>query len=119
MTKNIEGRLEEVERKLAVMEERRRNLIPPALENNPNVQVVLQDGLKALTARLKEQAEAKQFDKAATRFTNAKAECLRELEETARAGSARRRRSPQPSNTMSAPASHRQVTRSARRPKST
>ena len=59
------------------------------VDENPIRAAILQDGLKALTARLKEQAEAKQFDKAATRFTNAKAECLRELEETARAGEQR------------------------------
>jgi molecular chaperone GrpE (heat shock protein) len=83
---DIENRLAAVEDRLALIEERRRNLVPAALENNPNVQMVLQDSMKALTARLKQQAAANDWSKETARFNEAKARCARELEETVRAG---------------------------------
>ena len=82
----IEGRLEEVERKLALMEEHRRQLIPAHLASDPNVKVVLKDALQNLTSRLTLAASAKTMDEATTRFTEAKEQCRQQFEATAKAG---------------------------------
>ena len=85
----IESRLEEVERKLAVMEEHRRQLIPAHLASDPNVKVVLKDALQNLTSRLTLAASAKTMDEATTRFTEAKEQCRQQFEATAKAGEQR------------------------------
>ena len=85
----IDSRLEEVERKLALMEEHRRQLIPAHLTSDPNVKVVLKDALKNLTSRLTLAASAKTMDEATTRFTEAKEQCRQQFEATAKAGEQR------------------------------
>src|SRR3989442_4028167 len=89
MNKNIESRLEELERKLALMEEHRRQLIPAHLASDPNVKVVLKDALQNLTSRLTLAASAKTMDEATTRFTEAKEQCRQQFEATAKAGEQR------------------------------
>src|SRR5437016_14457820 len=89
MTKNVESRLEELERKLALMEEHRRQLIPAHLASDPNVKVVLKDALQNLTSRLTLAASAKTMDEATTRFTEAKEQCRQQVEAKAKAGEQR------------------------------
>jgi hypothetical protein len=82
----LEKRIARLESRMQLMEDRRKALIPPELEDNPNVKIVLRDSLDGFTAKLKAFAEQKGVDEAQTRFTAAKAEAAQELERIAKEG---------------------------------
>jgi hypothetical protein len=82
----LEKRIARLEARVQFMEDRRKALIPPELENDPNVKLVLRDSLDGFTAKLKAFAEQKGVDEAQTRFTAAKAEAAHELERIAKEG---------------------------------
>lgn len=83
---DIEKRLATLEAKFAEMEARRARLVPPELDNNPNVNLVLKDSLDGFTAKLKSFAAQKGLDEAQTRFNAARDEAYRELERLAKEG---------------------------------
>jgi len=82
----VEQRLAALETKVALIEERRRKLVPVELDNNPSIGLVLRDSLDGFTAKLKSFAAQKGLDEAQTRFTLAKDEARRELERVAKEG---------------------------------
>jgi hypothetical protein len=82
----MEKRIARLEARVQFMEDRRKALIPPELENDPNVKLVLRDSLDGFTAKLKAFAAQKGLDEAQTRFTAAKAEAAQKLERIAKEG---------------------------------
>jgi hypothetical protein len=82
----MEKRIARLEARLQVMEDRRKALIPPELDADPNVRLVLRDSLDGFTAKLKSFAPQKGIDEAQTRFTAAKAEAAQELERIQKEG---------------------------------
>ena len=83
---NLKDRVAQLEAVVADMESRRRRLIPKALDDNPNVQLVLADGVAAFTEKLKMFAEQKNIDEATTRFNNARVAALETFEKQKKAG---------------------------------
>ena len=49
----LEKRIARLESRMQLMEDRRKALIPPELEDNPHVKMVLRDSLDGFTAKLK------------------------------------------------------------------
>jgi hypothetical protein len=80
----MEKRIARLEARVQFMEDRRKALIPPELDNDPNVKLVLRDSLDGFTAKLQSFAAQKDVDEVQTRFNIARQKAHEQFERTAK-----------------------------------
>ena len=79
----LEKRVAELERKLEAMERRRAKLIPPELENDPNVIELCADHVKSAVQGWRQCLQEHGVSLAQAKFLEAQRQALRELEQQA------------------------------------
>jgi hypothetical protein len=77
---NIEERLAAVESEIAQMKARRARLIPPELDGNPNVQMVMKDCLRHYFEKMQDFAGQRTLDERTTEMNRLRAEAAYRLE---------------------------------------
>lgn len=80
----LEDRVALLEATVNAMEERRRKLIPPELESNPNVQMVIKDCLQNYYLKMRDFAGARAMDAATTERNRLASEAKTRLEQKER-----------------------------------
>jgi hypothetical protein len=78
---DIEERLAAVESEIAQMKARRARLIPPELDGNPNVQLVLKDCLRHYFEKMRDFAGQRTLDERTTEMNRLRAEAAYRLEQ--------------------------------------
>jgi AcrR family transcriptional regulator len=78
---SIEERLAAVESEIAQMKARRARLIPPELDGNPNVQLVMKDCLRHYFEKMQDFAGQRTLDERTTEMNRLRAEAAHRLEQ--------------------------------------
>jgi hypothetical protein len=78
---DIEERLLELENEIAQIKARRARLIPPELDGNPNVQMVMKDCLKHYFEKMRDFAGQRTLDERTTEMNRLRAEAAYRLEQ--------------------------------------
>jgi hypothetical protein len=78
---SIEERLAAVESEIAQMKARRARLIPPELDGNPNVQMVMKDCLKHYFEKMRDFAGQRTLDERTTEMNRLRAEAEYRLQQ--------------------------------------
>jgi hypothetical protein len=78
---NIEERLAALESEIAQMKARRARLIPPELDGNPNVQLVMKDCLRHYFEKMRDFAGQRTLDERTTEMNRLRAEAEYRLQQ--------------------------------------